>query len=87
MHKKELLRPIKPLPLEVPGNSQNYELPKKGSKKLVIKVNDKKNEENSDKKKEQERRIINEEEHKVINVVEKVPESESVVVNEVKVKR
>ena len=58
-------------------------MPKKGSKKLVIKVNDKKNEENSDKKKE-EHKIIHEEEHKIINVVEKVPESESVVVNEVK---
>lgn len=71
MHKKEILRPIKAM--EVPGNSQNYELPKKTSKKLVIKVNDKRNDESSDKKKE--------EEPKPANVVEKVPESESMVVN------
>lgn len=62
--------------MEVPGNSQNYELPKKTSKKLVIKVNDKRNDESSDKKKEEEPKPA---------IVEKVPESESMVVNESKV--
>jgi hypothetical protein len=41
MHKKDMLRPIKPLPVDTPTNNHQYELPKKGSKKLVIKVNEK----------------------------------------------
>ena len=54
MLKKDLLKPIKPLPMEVPGHTQIGKLDKKNSKKLVIKVNEKRHEENLDKKPEPE---------------------------------